>query len=112
MFGLRCMPSAAPSKPTFSNGVAGSLAFAEEFHIRHDRLAGMVRSPMCNVCFIVRNADHQPRCARAPIAGCPHCAGGLVEQILQVRHGYLLRLLPRDRLPLPSVPDCPALSGG
>ena len=50
--------SAAASKSTFPNGVARLLAFAEELHIRHDWLVGMVRPPMRNVCFVIGNTNH------------------------------------------------------
>ena len=102
--------SAAASKSTFPNGVAGLLAFAEELHIRHDWLVGMVRLPMRNVCLVIGNTNHQTRSARAPITCGPHRTGGLVEQSLQIRHGDLPRLL-RARFPLRSAADCPALFG-
>jgi hypothetical protein len=74
--------SAAASKSTFPNGVARLLAFAEELHIRHDRLVGMVRLPMRNVCLVIRNPYHQARGASAPTTGGSHRAGGTVEQFL------------------------------
>jgi hypothetical protein len=79
--------SAAASEATPPDSVAGLLAFSEELYIRHDRLIGMIRPPMRNVCLVIGNTDHQTRSSRAPIAGCPHRAGGPVEQIMQVRHG-------------------------
>src|SRR5262249_32291719 len=105
-----CWLSAAASKPTLLNGVAGLLAFAEELHIRHDRLVGMVRPPMRNVCLVIRNTDHQTRSARAPITRGPHRTSGPVEQILQIRHGVLPWQPRRARFPLRSAADCPALS--
>src|ERR1700751_1085765 len=103
--------SAAPSEPTFPDGVAGLLALAEELHIRHDRLVGMLRLPMRNVCLVIGNADHQTRSSRAPVTGGPHCTGGPVEQILKVRHGYLQRPPRQARFPLRSAADCPTLAG-
>jgi hypothetical protein len=50
------------------------LTFAEELHIRHDRLIGMIRAPMRDICLVVRNPDHQTRSTRAPITGCSHRA--------------------------------------
>src|SRR5215831_17083069 len=103
--------SAAASKATFPDGIARLLAFAEELYIRHDRLVGMFRLPMHDVCLVIGNADHQTRSARAPITGSPHRTGGLVEQVLQVRHGHLPRLLQRARFRMRSAADCPALAG-
>lgn len=103
--------SAAASKATFPDGIARLLAFAEELHIRHDWLVRMLRLPMRDVCLVIGNADHQTRSARAPITGGPDRAGGLLEQVVQVRHGHLPRLLQRAQSPMRSAADCPALAG-
>jgi hypothetical protein len=87
------------------------LTFAEELHIRHDRLIGMIRAPMRDICLVVRNPDHQTRSTRAPITGCSHRADGTVEQFLQVRHGGLPSLSQRARFPLRSGADCPTPCG-
>src|SRR5262245_47152175 len=104
-------PSAAASKSTSPNGVAGLLAFAEKLDIRHDRLIGMIRPPMRNVCFVIGDTDHQTRSACAPITGGLHRSRGTVKQFLQIRHGDLPPLLRRARFPLRSAADCPAPSG-
>jgi hypothetical protein len=44
-------------------------AFAEKLHIGHDRLVRMVGSPMCDVRFVVGNADHQTRRSCGPVDG-------------------------------------------
>src|ERR1700722_10447217 len=95
--------SAAGSEAAFPDCIARVLAFTEEFHIRHDRLVGMLRAPVRNVCLVIGNADHQTRSARASITGSPRRTGGPVEQILQIRHGHLLQLLRRTRFPLQSA---------
>src|SRR6516162_4705619 len=83
------LSSAAGSEAAFPDCIARVLAFAEEFHIRHDRLVGMVGLPMRNVCVVIGNADHQTCGARSPVAGGARRAGGPVEKILQLTHVHL-----------------------
>src|SRR5438093_5700066 len=101
---------AAASKPALANGIAGLLAFAEKLHIGHDRLVRMDGLPMLDVCFIIGNADHQPRRSRRPIDGCARSARGSIEQVLQVRHCDLLRLRRQARFPRRSPAGCRELS--
>src|SRR6266487_3501142 len=101
---------AAASKPALANSIAGLLAFAEKLHIGHDRLVRMDGLPMLDVCFIIGNADHQPRRSRRPIDGCARSARGSIEQVLQVRHCDLLRLRRQARFPRRSPAGCRELS--
>jgi hypothetical protein len=81
---MSAFSSATAPEAAFPDRIARFLTFAEELHIRHDRLVGMFRLPVGNVCFVVGNADHEARGARAPIAGGACRAGRAVEQILTI----------------------------
>src|SRR5262245_4292923 len=75
----RYCSSTAASKPTFPNLVSGLLAFAKEFYIRHNRLVGMVRPTMYDVCLVIGNTDHQACSACTPITACAYRLRGLVK---------------------------------
>src|SRR5438067_9245286 len=81
--GLRACWSAAASEPTFAHGIAGVLAFAEEFFICHDRLVWMKSPPVLHVGLIVGDPNHQPGGANGPFL-----------QRKNIRHGLLPRLFP------------------
>src|SRR5437764_15360155 len=100
------MASAAAPEPALAYGVTRLLAFAEELHIGHDRLLRMVGSPMRDICLVVGNTDHQPRGSRRPVERSACGARRAVEEVLQIRHGCLLRLRPPVRSQLLSPADC------
>src|SRR5215470_19607310 len=75
---------AAGPEATFPDGITRLLALPEELHIRHDRLLGMVGSPMRDVSVVVGNADHQARRSSGPIDGRARRPRGAIEQVLQV----------------------------
>jgi hypothetical protein len=73
------MPSAATPESTLADGITGVLSFAKKLHVGHDRLPWVVGTPMRDICFVIRNADHQTRRSRGPIdCGARH-PGGAIE---------------------------------
>jgi hypothetical protein len=73
------MLSAATPESTLADGITGVLSFAKKLHVGHDRLPWVVGTPMRDICFVIRNADHQTRRSRGPIdCGARH-PGGAIE---------------------------------
>src|SRR5262249_33167992 len=60
---------AAAGDPPLAEGITRLLAFAKNLHVGHDRLVGMVSSPMRDVVFVIGNADHQARRSCGPVDG-------------------------------------------